>query len=144
MSGDRYEQMVKLSFKAWKKKLFPRAGFIKLPLLKDFEGFLRQPRNLQADDGAGLKTLPQHPKLAPDLNAIESIWDLLQDRLLLTAPVEMESRQDFIQRLRRTVTWMNTHARSHMRGLCRNQKKRAAYVLKLKGARCRYRAGHRS
>ena len=104
MSGDRYEQMVKPSFKAWKKKMFPRARSTKLPLLKDFEGFLRQPRNFQAEEGAGLKTLPQHPKLAPDLNANESIWNLLQKRLLLTAPVEMQSRQDFIQRLRRTVT----------------------------------------
>ena len=138
MNGDRYEQMVKRSFRTWRKKMFPRAGSSTLPLVKDFEGFLRQARNLKADKDAGLKTLDQHPKLAADLNAIESIWDLLQDRLLLTAPVEMESRCDFIKRLRRTVTWMNTNARAHMRGLCRNQKKRAAKVLKLKGARCSY------
>ena len=59
----------------------------KLPLVKDVEGFLRQARNLKAEEGARLKTLPQHPKLAPNLNAITSIWDLLQDRLLLTEPV---------------------------------------------------------
>ena len=50
-------------------------------------------------ENCGLKTLPQHPKLAPDFNAIENVWDLLQDRLLLTAPVEMESRTDFTKRL---------------------------------------------
>ena len=33
MNGDRYEQMAKRSFKAWKKKLFPRAGSTKLPLV---------------------------------------------------------------------------------------------------------------
>ena len=109
-----------------------------LDMVKDFERFLRQARNLKAEKDAELKTLAQHPELAPDLNAIESIWDLLQDRLLLTAPVEMESRCDFIKRLRCAVTWMNTNARAHMRGLCRNQKKRAAKVLKLKGARCSY------
>ena len=54
--------------------------------------------------------MPQHAKLAPDLNAIENVWDLIQDRLLLTAPVEMESRTDFIKRLRRNVTWMNTES----------------------------------
>ena len=89
-------------------------------LVKDFEGFLRQARNLKAEEDAGLKTLAQQPKLALDLNAIERIWDLLQDRLLLTAPVEMESRRVFIKRVRRTVTWMNTNVRAYMRGFCRN------------------------
>ena len=134
----KIQERVKRSFKAWRKKMFSRAGSTTLPLVKDFEGFLRQARNLKAEGDAGLETLAQHPKLAADLNAIESIWDLLQDRLLLTAPVEMESRRDFIKRLRRTVTWMNTNARAHMRGLCRNQKKRAAKVLKLRDARCSY------
>ena len=138
MTGDRFEHMVKRSFKAWKKKVFPRAGSTKLSLVNDFERFLRQARNLKAEQDAGLKTLPQHPKLAPDVNAIESIRDLLQKRLLLTAPLEKESRQDFIRRLRRTVTRMSTNARAHMRRLWRNQKKRAAHVLKSKGARCRY------
>ena len=116
------------------------AGSTKLPLVKDFEGFLRQARNLKAEkeEDAGLKAPAQHPKLAPDPNSIESVWDLVQGRLLLTAPVEMESRGDFITRLRRTVTWRNTNARSHMRGLCRNQKKRAAQGLKLQRTRCSY------
>ena len=134
----KIQERVKRSFKAWRKKMFSRAGSTTLPLVKDFEGFLRQARNLKAEGDAGLETLAQHPKLAADLNAIESIWDLLQDRLLLTAPVEMESRRDFIKRLRRTVTWMNTNARAHMRGLCRNQKNRADKVLKLRDARCSY------
>ena len=118
--------------------MFPRAGTTPIPLVKDFEGFLRQPRNLKAEAAAGFKTLTQHTKCSPDLNAIENAWDLLQDRLLLTAPVEIESRADFVKRLRRTVCWMNTNARKHGRGLCRNQKKRAAQVEKLQGARCSY------
>ena len=111
---------------------------ILLPLVKDFERFLREPRNLKAEEDAGSKTLEQHSKLCKDLNAIENVWDLLQDRLLLTAPVEREPRGEFVKRLRRTVNWMNENAREHMRGLCRNQKKRARHVIKLKGARCRY------
>jgi len=138
MNGARYEQMVKKHFRLWKKKMFPRMGKTLLPLVKDFERFLRQPRNLKAEDQAGFKTLGQHSKTSPDLNAIENVWDLLQDRLLLTAPVEMERRADFVKRLRRTATWMNNNAREHMRGLSRNQKKRAKQVLKLQGARCSY------
>ena len=88
--------------------MFPRAGSTKLPIVKDFEKFLRQRRNIKAEEAAGLKTLPQHAKLAPDLTAIESVWDLIQDRLLLTltAPVEMDSCTDFVKRLRRTVRGM--------------------------------------
>ena len=112
-------------------------GKTQVPLIKDFEGFLRQPRNLSAED-AGFRTLPEHTKSSADLNAIENFWALLQDRLLLSAPVEVEPRSDFVKRLRRTVNWMNPKARSHMRKLCRNQKKRAAEVIKLQGARCRY------
>lgn len=138
MNGDRYECMVKKHFANWKKKMFPRMGKIKIPLVKDFEGFLRQPRNLKAEENAGFKTLKEHTKCSPDLNAIENAWDLLQDRLLLTAPVEIEDRSEFVTRLRRTVNWMNQNARKHGRALCRNQKKRAAQVKKLKGARCSY------
>ena len=70
------------------------AGSTKLPLVNDVEGSLRHARKLKAEEGTRLKMLPQHPQLTPNLNAITSIWDLLQDRLLLTEPVEMESRQE--------------------------------------------------
>ena len=53
MNGDRYEQTVKTHFAKWKEKMFPRMGKIKIPLVKDFEGFLRQPRNLKAEEDAG-------------------------------------------------------------------------------------------
>ena len=115
-----------------------RLGKTKSPLIKDFERLLRQRRNLAAEEAAGFTTLTQHTKASPDLNAIENAWDLLQDRLLLTAPTETESRSHFIARLRRTVNWMNVKARKHGRELCRNQKRRAAEVLKLGGARCSY------
>ena len=136
MTGDRYEQMVGKHFAKWKKKMFPRSGKTPIPLVKDFERFLRQPRNLKAEEAAGFKTLKEHTKCSPDLNAIENAWDLLQDCLLLTAPVEMEPRSDFVKRLRRAVSWMNANARKHGRALCRNQKKRAAQIKKLQGARC--------
>ena len=72
------------------------------------------------------------------MSAVENYIDLLQDRLLLTAPVEIESRAAFIKRVRRTLSWMNQNARRHARGVCWNQKKRAAEVLKRHGARYNY------
>ena len=56
----------------------------------------------------------------------------------MTARMEREARSEFVKRLRRTVSWMNTHARQHGRSLRRNQKKRAAGVKKLQDARCSY------
>ena len=138
MNGDRYEFMAKRHFATWKKRMFPRSSKTLIPVVKDSERFLRQPRNLKAEEVAGFKTLTQHSNCSPDLNTIENYWDLLQDRLLLTAPVEIESRAAFIKRLRRTVNWMNDNARQHARGLCRNEKKRAAEVIKRHGARCSY------
>ena len=91
-------------------------------------------RSLKAEEAAGLQTVPQNPKLMPDFNAIGNGRGLLQDRLLLTAPVEIESRADFITRLRRTANWMNSNVGAHMRGRCRHQTKRAAKVLQLSGA----------
>ena len=118
--------------------MFPRSSKTLIPVVKDFERFLRQPRNLKAEEDDCFKTLTQHSKCSPQLNAIENYWDLLQDRLLLTAPVEIESRAAFIKRLRRSVNWMNQSARQPSRGLCRNQKKRAAEMIKHHGARCRF------
>ena len=69
-----YEKLVKRSFKAWRKKMFPRAGSTRLPLVKDYERFLRQDRNLKAEVVAGLKTLREHPKVAPDLKAMENVF----------------------------------------------------------------------
>ena len=50
--------------------MFPRAGTTRLPLVKDYERFMRQDRNLKAEEDAGLKTLREHPKVAPDRNAM--------------------------------------------------------------------------
>ena len=79
-----------------------------------------------------------YPKQSPDLNAIEGWWKVLRDRLDLTAPEEIESREEFVTRLRRTVAWLNINDREHAVALARNQKVRARAVLHQEGARTKW------
>ena len=146
MTGARYNHMVKTHLAKWRRQCYPNfPKGEKVPLVKDFERFLRWGKdqkdgydNLKAEREAGFETVKQHPKCSPDLNAIEGWWDVLQDRLLVTAPVELESRADFVKRLRRTAAWLNANARAHALKLCTNQKKRATQIKKLQGARCQW------
>ena len=130
MNGDRYEVKGGEQSATWKKML-PRLGKTRNP----FSGGLRRcfvtVSHLRAGEDAGFKTLNAHAKRSPDLNAVENAWDLLQDRLLLTAPVQLEA-------LRQIVGWMDQNARKSGRALRRDQKKRATQVKKLKGARCSF------
>ena len=108
-----------------------------------FESFLRWGAtssfdDLKAEREAGFDTIQKHPKCSPDLNAIEGWWGQLLERLILTAPTGLETRAAFVERLRRTVTWMNNNLRAQGRLLCNNQKARARAVKKLKGARCKW------
>jgi hypothetical protein len=144
MTGKRYNYFVTTFLAKWKRKCyrtFPKDE--KVPLIKDFERFLRWDSskefdNMKAERDAGFSTVKQHPKLSPDLNAIEGWWSVLQQRLSLTAPAERESRAVFLKRLRRTVTWLNNNALDHGKHLCTNQKERARAVKKLQGARCKW------
>lgn len=144
MTGARYNYFVTTFLAKWKRKCylkFPKDE--KVPLVKDFERFLRWDKtkefdNLKAERDAGFSTVKQHPKVSPDFNAIEGWWQVLQQRLSLTAPVTLESRAAFLKRLRRTVVWLNKNARGHAKQLCTNQKDRARAVKKLQGARCKW------
>ena len=40
LSGDMYEKLVKGRIKAWRKKMFSRAGLTRLPLFKNYERFV--------------------------------------------------------------------------------------------------------
>ena len=72
------------------------------------------------------------------LHAIEGWWKVLRDRLDLTAPEEIESRLEFVTRLRRTVAWLNINDREHAVALARNQKVRARAILHQEGARTKW------
>ena len=66
------------------------------------------------------------------------MWALLRQRLDETAPEELESRGDFLKRLRRAVTWLNEVYKDKLQHLCWNQKDRARDVKKLKGAKTKW------
>ena len=93
---------------------------------------------MKAEREAGFCTVKQHPKLSPDLDAIEGWWRVVQQRLSLTAPIGLESRSHFLKRLRRAVAWLNKNARGHAKQLCTNQRERARAVKNLRGARCKW------
>ena len=71
-----------------------------------------------------------YPKQSPDVNAIEGWWKVLRDRLDLTAPEEIESREEFVTRLRRTVAWLDINDREHAVALARNQQARALFCIR--------------
>ena len=97
-----------------------------------------QDRNLLALRKAGCVVVERHPKYSPDLNAIEGWWRVLRDRLEQAAPEEVETREAFIARLRRTVSWLNVHRWEQGLRLCTNKKERAADVILLKGAKTKW------
>ena len=87
---------------------------------------------------AGFSVLENYPVQSPDLNAIEGWWHRIRQRLDETAPEEMETRSEFLVRLRRTVHWLNENAADDALHLAQNQKERAKEVKDLKGARCSF------
>ena len=76
-----------------------------------------------------------YPKCFPDLNAIEGWWHRLRMRLEETAPMDRESREEFVRRLRRTVTWLNENCVDDALHFATSQKARAQEVKDLLGAR---------
>ena len=136
MNGRRYVDLVNSKFAVWRRSCTPRAG--RVFLVQDHERCLWQDASLKALKAAGCDVVTRHTKHSPDLNAIEAWWGRLKKLLETKAPAELESRSEFLKRLRRTVTWLNTRERTSGRALCRGQKRRARAVLKLAGAKCKY------
>ena len=136
MTGQRYQSLIESKFEEWRVACFRRNR--PCFLVQDHEKCLWQPQNLAALRTAGCEVMKDFPKSSPDLNAIEGAWNLLRQRLEATEPDAIESRPEFLARLRRTVSWLNVHQAAAMRAMCTNQKKRAAEVLELGGAKTRW------
>ena len=135
MTGERYRGMVDKHFADWRKACLARGRVF---ACKDFEGFLRTPETVLSETASGCDQLEKYPKASPDFNAIEGWWRRLKMYLEERAPTELETREAFLQRLRRAVGHLNTHCRAEGRRLCRNQKERARECLKLKGSRTKW------
>ena len=107
-------------------------------LVQDFERCLRCPEPLAAMKSIGVQLVEEYPRTSQDFNAIENIWKLLRDRLAETLPSAMESREDFVRRLRNAVDWLNRNQTEAMLYLSRNQKERADACSWLDGARTKW------
>ena len=138
MTGARYNRLLKQHFPTWRRKLFGQKKGVRL--VQDHEKCLWMDHNLEAIDAAGFRLVDNHPKHSPDLNAIEGWWARLRQRLDDTAPEAVETRKEFLARLRRTVRWMNANWRDDALHLATNQKERARAVLSraVDGARTRW------
>ena len=83
----------------------------------------------------GLHLQTKYPKYSQDLNAIETAWREVRNRLYDTQPTENETRPAFIVRLRAAVAWVNKYRRALFLELCSDQKARAQEVLEMNGGR---------
>ena len=63
---------------------------------------------------------------------------MMRQRLESTEPVDFEDRPAFLARLRRCVNWHNEKQGDALLTACTNQKDRAKYVIKLKGAMAKW------
>lgn len=88
----------------------------------------------------GVELLECFPRCSQDLNPIEVVWRELRARLADTQPVAMETREEFIVRLRQAVDWVNKNRGDYFEYLCGCQKEWAQDVLEATppGARTRH------
>ena len=125
MTINRYVDLVDAQFQTWRKICFQDNQVVHL--YQDHEPCLWNERSLAAIEKAGFFVLDS-PINSPDLDAIEGWWNRIRMRLDETAPAHMETRSEFLARLRRIVHWLNEHAADDALKLARNQKERAKKV----------------
>ena len=124
MNRWEYDWIIRHKFPAWLKgKQWPL-------LVQDGERCLWCEEPMKAMEQTGIEVLNMHPAHSPDLNAIENAWSFLRARLNETHPKGdvVETREEFIRRLRAAVGWVNKHHRMGMSSLARNQRERAEAV----------------
>ncbi len=132
-----YSWLIEVYFPRWLAKAFKR-DYDEVFLVQDHEKALWTAEPREAMRKANVHLLTDFPKCSQDLNPIETAWRELRNRLSDTMPVERESRQAFVKRLRYAVAWLNTNRHEYLQYLCTSQKERAQDVLDLNGGRTKH------
>lgn len=104
-------------------------------LVQDFERCLRTQEVRHSLQKEGIHLVEKYPKVSQDFNAIENAWKELRERLFTTLPKSLESRGQFIVRLKAAVLWLNKNRSRQLQYLSTNQKERADECLELLGGR---------
>jgi hypothetical protein len=127
MTIERYVNLVETRYVSWREECFGDSG--PCHLVQDHERCLWNAASVNALRKAKCLVVQDHPKSSPDLNAIENVWKKLRDRLVASEPQAIETRPEFLTRLRRAVTWLNEGQHDELLHLCNNLKERARAVL---------------
>ena len=107
-------------------------------VIQDYERCLRSAEPLLAFKEINMKVVNEHPPHSQDLNAIENAWKVLKDRLNDTMPSHLETRAQFIVRLRTAAHWINEHQRDQLKYFANNLKERAQAVKDNDGGRTKW------
>ena len=132
-----YEWIIEKKFPSWIRSSF---GVRKrtVYLLQDHEKALWAEEPRAAMVKVGVELLENYPKCSQDLNPIETAWRELRARLADTQPTQRETRDSFIQRLRRAVAWINANRVEYLYHLGHCQVQWADDILKVKGSRTKH------
>ena len=105
-----------------------------------WEGQSNDLSQVRALSMVGLTLVEDYPVSSQDFNAMENVWFILKQRLDETMPIHLESRPDFVKRLKAAVSWAHRTRAEQLRHLCTNQKERANDCLntKPKGGRTKH------
>ena len=107
-------------------------------LVQDFEKCLRSEEPREAMRAVGIQMVIRYPKVSQDLNPVENCWNILRDRLYETQPTGKEARDQFIERLKKAVAWLNRSKAQQLADMCMCQKQRAEGVLAKNGGRTKW------
>lgn len=137
MNGKVFRHMMNTFAGKWINTCWPHRKPSQVQLVMDYERCLRTVESLECVRSNGLTVLTKHPKSSADLNSIENVWHFLKQRLDATSPDQVESREDFLIRLRAAVQHLNTTKSDVLQALCFDQQKRARLVKLNSGGRIR-------
>jgi len=132
MNAALYEELIEDHFESWLGSC--------CYLVCDFEACLRSEGPLRALNAIGVELVEGFPRCSQDFNAIEHCWKILRERLFVTMPNKLESRADFVERLKKAVIWMNRNRKNQLEYLSCNQKERcrASLATKPPGGRTKF------